>query len=68
MILGNKVSMEEYGQVMRENGWRDGVEDGISQGREQERSKIIQNMKAAGMSADEITRMTDLSAEEIDQL
>ena len=64
MILGNKVSMEEYGQVMRENGWRDGVEDG----REQERSTIIQNMKAAGMTTDEIARTTGLPAEEIDQL
>lgn len=68
MILGNKVSMEEYGQVMRENGWRDGVEDGREQGRAQERSTIIQNMKAAGMTTDEIARTTGLPAEEIDQL
>lgn len=68
MILGNKVSMEEYGQVMRDNGWREGIEDGISQGREQERSEIIQRMKSSGMSIDEISRMTGLPAEEIEQL
>ncbi len=76
MILGNKVSMEEYGRVMRDNGWREGVEDGISQGlaqgreqgREQERSKIVENMKTAGISDEEIARITGLSAEEIRQL
>lgn len=44
---------------------RDGFKEGMEQGREQERVKIARGMKAAGMAADVISRITGLGEGEI---
>lgn len=44
---------------------RDGFKEGMEQGREQERVKIARGMKAAGMAADVISRITGLDEGEI---
>ncbi len=39
MILGNNITMEEYGQVQRENGRLEGLEEGRAAGREEGREE-----------------------------
>ena len=60
MILGNNITMEEYGEVQKENGRREGLKEGILQ--------VAGNMKAEGMTADEIMRLTGLTKKQIEAL
>ena len=66
---GFKEGMEqgrELGIKMgREQGIKQGIKEGMEQGREQERVKIARGMKAAGMAADVISRITGLDEGEI---
>ena len=35
MILGSNITMEEYGQVQRENGRLDGLQEGLQKGKQE---------------------------------
>ena len=49
-------------------GMKEGLKEGEEQGKRKEKFKIAHKMKAKGYSSEDITDMTGLSAEEIDQL
>ena len=59
MILGNNITMEEYGRVQRENGRREGLEAGRAEGLEAGRTEggittLIQDNLEEGFSKDKI--------------
>ena len=63
MILGCNITMEEYGQVQRENGRREGLEEGMN--------KLLTaagKLKDFGMTTDEIIDLTGLTREQIESL
>lgn len=63
MILGCNITMEEYGQVQRENGRREDLEEGMN--------KLLTaagKLKDFGMTTDEIVDLTGLTREQIESL
>lgn len=53
---------------MREDGYEEGLEEGIGIGREEERVKMAKKMKLDGVDDAIISKYTDLSIEEIEKL
>ena len=66
------ITVEEYGRVMKREGFDDGKAEGIEQGRtEGEASKALEMakaMKSKNYSIDEIAELTGLSKDEIEKL
>ena len=70
------ITVEEYGRVMKREGFDDGKAEGIEQGRtegkaEGEASKareMAEAMKSKNYSIDEISELTGLSVDEIEKL
>ena len=52
----------------REQGLVQGREQGLEQGREQGKQEVAKNLKAMGLSSDNIMKATGLSIEEIEKL
>ena len=51
-----------------EQGLEQGREQGLEQGREQGKQEVAKNLKAMGLSSDNIMKATGLSIEEIEKL
>ena len=74
MLTG--ITVEEYGEVMKREGFEDGRAAGLEQGRteglaEGEASKALEMakaMKSEGIDTATIVRVSGLSAEEIEKL
>lgn len=70
------ITVEEYGEVMKREGFEDGRAAGLEQGRteglaEGEASKALEMakaMKSEGIDTATIVRVSGLSAEEIEKL
>jgi predicted transposase/invertase (TIGR01784 family) len=64
---GEKARIEGL-ESGRQEGIQEGRQEGIEEGRLNERSVIALELKEAGMSVDQISKMTKLSIEEIEKL
>ena len=78
MLTG--ITVNEYGKVMKKEGFEDGkaagleqgrtegLEQGLEQGRAAERLEMARNMKGKNYSVKEISELTGLTAEEIEKI
>lgn len=74
------ITVEEYGEVMKKEGFEDGKAEGLEQGRSEglaegeasgraaEKLEMARAMKAKEYSVDEISELTGLPVEEINKL
>ena len=66
------ITVEEYGEVMKREGFDDGKAEGIAQGeasgRAAEKLEMAKAMKAENIDIDTIAKVSGLSKEEIETL
>ena len=66
------ITVEEYGEVMKKEGFEDGKAEGIAQGeasgRAAEKLEMASAMKAENIDIDTIAKVSGLSVEEIEKL
>ncbi len=60
----NGIKVEEYGRVMKNEGFEEGKAEGLAEGK----VEIAKAMKADNKPVEEISKYTGLSAEEIEKL
>ena len=58
------ITVEEYGEVMKKEGFEDGKAEGLAEGK----LEMARTMKAKEYSVDEISELTGMSVEEIEKL
>ena len=61
----DKEIEEHLEELAYEDGFEDGEESGIQKGLQQGILKVISSMRGNGMSIDEISRITNISIDEI---
>lgn len=52
----------------RRTGWKQGLEEGMEKGKSEEKRAIAHNLKALGLTSEQIQAATGLSAREIDRV
>lgn len=67
-MLFTEMTEEEARDLAREDGFEEGYSSGHQDGLNEGKQNVARNLKASGMSQDEIIKMTGLTAEEVDAL
>ena len=66
MLTG--ITVEEYGEVMKREGFDDGKAAGLAEGEKIKTLEMAKAMKSEGIDTATIVRVSGLSAEEIEKL
>ncbi len=66
--IGKSMGLEEGEKIGLEKGRKEGEETGIKKGKDEERTRIAAELKAAGVPTEAIQKATGLTAREIESL
>ena len=67
-MIGERIRIQENYDMTLETAIDEAREEGLEQGRNEERLQLIRKMVSRGMTPDLISEMTGLSLEEIETL